>query len=236
MNLNVRIGVRIFACLASLGASGCATSELSHDAMSVAIASNEDMYHNVLINIAYIHRFPKLDKTGQIIKDKAGHVDYSNIVPIDSRISAGQDVINNTAGITTGLTAGGAHGIVVPTVMLPYTHSVQEQANSTPSSDGKLLKALMLLYHSHANDTIFNFTPTPAGIPEELTVNYFGVNIWVDPSNVESLTNIAMDVLGGGGPASNETATDKIYILRQNQSKNQSKSLEDANATSIRTL
>ncbi len=131
----------------------------------------------------------------------------------DYHLSAEQQVVNDSYGVNAGAALGGVHGIVIPNLSFPFSEAQQQQLNLVPTTDGKLLNALMYFYLSIAMNGSFKNGSLPAGqmgVEEHYKTQY----VWVSDDEMATLADISLHVLGSDASEPEKYGGSDIYTLR----------------------
>ena len=175
----------VFVIFAVCVLTGCASEQLRENTVETSATTSDIIYEMVLSNFAMMRYY-----------------NHAQTLPLDYKISSGVIAVNDSAGVTPGGTYGGVHGIVAPTFSIPLSRAVQQQWSVVPTSDVRILGALMTLYTNEEACAGTNFLTSSFRDPSKqstLKGTYRGTTVWVDPTNtvaIDELTHFTRLVLG----------------------------------------
>jgi len=181
--LNRYASCGIILTMLSLSLTGCSTGTLRDVTSETASTSTDIIYQEVLSNIA-MARFYKGAK----------------VLPSSYDIVGGQIAVNDSIGITTGVTYASITHLFTPSVSLPATRAFQKTWNVTTQDNVQCLKDLADKYHSYAFDkpNAQYFHSDVIIKPDSIAGKYRGDTVWVDADDTDAMNalySLTTDVL-----------------------------------------
>jgi len=212
-----KLRILISVCVAT-SLTGCGVDRLNSHVQDEGTSAIEFVNKMVVKNIAKARYFERNGKS-------------QDFLPADYHVTAGQQVTNDSFGITPGGTFGAAHGIVAPTVSIPMSESLQQQLNFGMTTDAKLLRGVEAIYLREMNNPIFHDGALPPG-KSGTSASYMSQQVWVSDDDMGELAKISFDVLGAdiplpgattppptksGQPSPSKLPSTELYNLRLQQ-------------------